>query len=265
MPPRLLPQIVLETGEIGRQANGAVLATMGETVIYTTACCAARPSGDGSFVPFQVNYQERFSAAGRTSGSYLKREGRPKDADVLVARLVDRPLRPMFAKGWSNETQVLQWVLSYDGSSQPEPLAITAAAAALLVSDIPLKKAVAGVRVALLGPDLWVVNPSAAQMAASRLDLVMAGTRDAVLMIEGFCDFLTEEQMVEAVGVGAAAISAMCEQMEAWAAKVRGARCLCGLRFALCFVCGSGLERGSPISQTPSSQTLPSSPTTQTK
>ncbi|KIY96871.1 polyribonucleotidenucleotidyltransferase, partial [Monoraphidium neglectum] len=193
---------------------------MGETVLYTTVCCENTPKGDGSFVPLQVNYQERFSAAGRTSGSYLKREGRPKDDDVLVARLVDRPLRPMFDKGWSNDTQVLQWVLSYDGVNQPEPLAITAAAAALMVSDIPLKKAVAGVRVALLGEGLWVVNPTAVQMAASRLDLVMAGTKDAVLMIEGFCDFLSEEQMIEAVGVGERAISKMCAEMEEWAAKV---------------------------------------------
>ncbi|KAI8473323.1 MAG: chloroplast polyribonucleotide phosphorylase [Monoraphidium minutum] len=216
--------ITLETGEIGRQANGAIMATMGETVIYTTVCCDSKPTGDGSFTPLQVHYQERFSAAGRTSGSFLKREGRPKDDDVLIARLVDRPLRPMFEKGWSNDTQVLQWVLSYDGVNQPEPLAITAAAAALMVSDIPLKKAVAGVRVALLGEGLWVVNPSAVQMGASRLDLMMAGTKDAVLMIEGFCDFLSEEQMIEAIGIGAEAISKMCSQMEAWAAKVGKAK-----------------------------------------
>ncbi|GBF90656.1 polyribonucleotide nucleotidyltransferase [Raphidocelis subcapitata] len=249
--------IVLETGEIGRQANGAVMATMGETVIYTTACCANKPTGDGSFTPLQVHYQERFSAAGRTSGSYLKREGRPKDDDVLVARLVDRPLRPMFAKGWSNDTQVLQWVMSYDGVNQPEPLAITAAAAALLVSDIPLKKAVAGVRVGLLGDNLWVVNPTAAQMAASRLDLVMAGTKDAVLMIEGFCDFLDEGQMLEAVGIGAAAIAGMCADMEAWAARVgkakRGDRVLLpeGLEERAAELAGAALEEAyrSPVSK----------------
>ncbi|KXZ45459.1 hypothetical protein GPECTOR_54g200 [Gonium pectorale] len=218
--------IKLETGEIGRQANGAVMATCGETMIYATACCSPQPTGDGSFVPLTVNYAERFSAAGRTSGGFVKRDGRPKDAEVLVSRLVDRPLRPMFAKGWANETQVLEWVMSYDGVNEPEPIAITAAAAALLISDIPLKKAVAGVRVGLLPGVGLVINPTVEEMKArtavlggaqawgremgsrgsragdggrraSRLDLMVAGTRDAILMIEGFCEFLTEEQMIE--------------------------------------------------------------------
>lgn len=212
-------QIKLETGEIGRQANGAVMATCGGTVVYATACCSAAPVGDGSFVPLTVNYTERFSAAGRTSGGFIKRDGRPKDSDVLVSRLVDRPIRPMFAKGWANDTQVLEWVMSYDGVNEPEPIAITAAAAALLISDIPLKKAVAGVRVGLLDSGL-VINPTVEEMKASRLDLMVAGTRDAILMIEGFCDFLTEEQMLEAVAFGSKAIASLCEQMEEWAKKV---------------------------------------------
>jgi polyribonucleotide nucleotidyltransferase len=154
------PQIKIETGEIARQANGAVTLTDGETILLATACAEAPPSGsssnssqqhgDGSFVPLQVNYSERFSAAGRTTGSFFKRDGRPKDSETLVSRLVDRPLRPNFAKGWSSETQVLVWVVSYDGAHSPEPLAITAAGAALAVSDIPLAKAVVGARVALL-------------------------------------------------------------------------------------------------------------------
>ena len=102
----------------------------GETHVYTTACCSPSPSGDGSFVPLTVSYAERFSAAGRTSSGYIKREGRPKDNETLVSRLVDRPIRPMFEKGWSNETQILQWVMSYDGLNCPEPLALTAVSAA---------------------------------------------------------------------------------------------------------------------------------------
>ena len=160
-PPRpLRPQITIETGEIARQANGAVTLTDGETIVLATACAEPAPGpdaaasshqrGDGSFVPLQVNYSERFSAAGRTTGSFFKRDGRPKDSETLVSRLVDRPLRPNFDKGWSAETQVLIWVVSYDGEHSPEPLAITAAGAALAVSDIPLSKAVAGARVALL-------------------------------------------------------------------------------------------------------------------
>lgn len=153
-------QIKIETGEIARQANGAVTLADGETIILATACASPPPlpsggqasaqQGDGSFVPLQVNYSERFSAAGRTTGSFFKRDGRPKDSETLVSRLVDRPLRPNFEKGWSSETQVLLWVVSYDGVHSPEPLAITAAGAALAVSDIPLVKAVVGARVALL-------------------------------------------------------------------------------------------------------------------
>ena len=159
-----LTQIKIETGEIARQANGAVTLTDGETILLATACAEPAPPpplfpgsssqqqqhGDGSFVPLQVNYSERFSAAGRTTGSFFKRDGRPKDSETLVSRLVDRPLRPNFEKGWSAETQVLLWVVSYDGVHSPEPLAITAAGAALAVSDIPLAKAVVGARVALL-------------------------------------------------------------------------------------------------------------------
>ncbi|PNW83947.1 hypothetical protein CHLRE_04g214501v5 [Chlamydomonas reinhardtii] len=213
-------EIKLETGEIGRQANGAIMATAGETMLYATACCSASPTGDGSFTPLTVNYAERFSAAGRTSGGFVKRDGRPRDAEVLVSRLVDRPIRPMFAKGWANDTQILEWVLSYDGVNDPEPLAITAAAAALLISDIPLKKAVAGVRVGMSADGGFIINPTVEEMETSRLDLMVAGTRDAVLMIEGFCDFLTEEQMIEALGKGSEAIASLCDQMEAWAKKV---------------------------------------------
>ncbi|GLI65046.1 hypothetical protein VaNZ11_008469, partial [Volvox africanus] len=212
--------ITLETGEIGRQANGSIMGTCGQTMIYATACCSPSPTGDGSFLPLTVNYAERFSAAGRTSGGFIKRDGRPRDAEVLVSRLVDRPLRPMFAKGWANETQVLEWVLSYDGINEPEPIAITAAAAALLISDIPLQKAVAGVRVGLLPGGELVINPTLEQMKVSRLDLMVAGTRDAILMIEGFCEFLTEEQMIEALGFGSKAITSLCLQMEEWAQKV---------------------------------------------
>jgi polyribonucleotide nucleotidyltransferase len=110
------------------------MASDGETIVYTTACADDDAAGDGSFAPLQVHYTERFSAAGRTSGGYLKREGRPKDREVLVARLIDRPIRPMIRSGWTHSTQVLAWVMSYDGQHSPEPLAITAAGAALALS-----------------------------------------------------------------------------------------------------------------------------------
>ena len=233
-------------------------------MLYTTACADYDAAGDGSFAPLQVHYSERFSAAGRTSGGFLKREGRPKDHEVLVARLIDRPIRPMVQPGWTHSTQLLTWVLSYDGQHSPEPLAITAAGAALALSgalrcspagrgggtwgrwvpggvvpillppqsqsladlhqhltssflthpacrpaDVPMRRAVAGVRVGLLPSDdddsaaadggfgRLVINPTVDEQQRSSLDLMVAGTSEAVLMIEGFCDFLTDEQMLE--------------------------------------------------------------------
>jgi hypothetical protein len=137
------------------------------------------------------------STSAPRSGSYIKRDGRAKDAEVLTARLVDRPLRPMVADGWAHSTQLLMWVLSYDFQHAPEPLAITAAGAAMAVSDVPMKRVVAGARVGRLPGRGFVVNPTVEEMAGSSLDLVMAGTADAVLMIEGFCDFLSEAEMLE--------------------------------------------------------------------
>lgn len=212
--------ITLETGEIGRQASGAVMVTDGETMIYTTVCADADNASDGSFAPLQVNYTERFSAAGRTSGGFVKRDSRPKEHEVLVSRLVDRPLRPAVADGWPHSTQVLQWVMSYDSVHAPEPLAITAAGAAMALSEVPMKRAVAGVRVGLIPGRGFVVNPTVPEMEESRLDLVMAGTSEAVLMIEGFCDFLTEADMLEAIALGQATIAEMCRGIEAFAAEV---------------------------------------------
>ena len=213
--------VTLETGAIGAQANGAVFATEGETMLYTTACASRDCTGDGSFVPLTVNYAERFSAAGKTSGGYKKRDGGLRDGETLKARLIDRPIRPMMYKGWGYETQILQWVMSYDGVRSTDALAITAASAALAVSDIPLKKPVCGVRVGLLpGSNEPVVNPTSEQMKTSRLDLVLAGTDEAVLMIEGFCDFLTTEEMLCAIEKGHEAVSKACKEIEVWAATV---------------------------------------------
>ena len=214
-------EVRLETGRIGLQANGAVFASEGETVLYTTACASRERTGDGSFVPLTVNYAERFSAAGRTSGGYKKRDGGLRENETLKARLVDRPIRPMMHKGWGYETQVLQWLMSFDAERSTDALAITAASAALAVSDIPLKKPVVGVRVGLMpGSDEPVVNPTSEQMKRSRLDLVLAGTDEAVLMIEGFCDFLTTDEMLRAIEKGQEAVAKACKEIDAWAATV---------------------------------------------
>lgn len=206
--------ILVETGHIGRQASGAVTVTDGETIVYTTVCMADIPSEPSDFFPLSVNYQERFSAAGRTSGGFFKREGRPKDHEVLVCRLIDRPLRPTMVKGFYHETQVLSWVLSYDGLHPPDALAVTAAGIAVALSELPHTKTIAGVRVGLVGGK-YIVNPTTNEIEDSELDLVVAGTDSAILMIEGYCNFLPEEKVLEAVEVGQEAVRAICKEINA--------------------------------------------------
>ncbi|PHT29927.1 Polyribonucleotide nucleotidyltransferase 1, chloroplastic [Capsicum baccatum] len=205
--------ITVETGLIGRQASGAVTIRDGETIIYTTVCLSDVPSEPGDFFPLSVHYQERFSAAGRTSGGFFKREGRTKDHEVLICRLIDRPLRPTMVKGFYYETQVLSWVLSYDGLHPPDALAVTAAGIAMALSEVPNSEVVAGVRIGLIG-DKFVVNPTILEMENSKLDLLLAGTKNATLMIEGYCDFIPEDKLLEAVQVGQDAVRGICKEVE---------------------------------------------------
>ncbi|KAJ8529010.1 hypothetical protein K7X08_035845 [Anisodus acutangulus] len=210
--------IMVETGLIGRQASGAVTIRDGETIIYTTVCLADVPSEPSDFFPLSVHYQERFSAAGRTSGGFFKREGRTKDHEVLICRLIDRPLRPTMLKGFYYETQVLSWVFSYDGLHPPDALAVTAAGIAMALSEVPNSEVVAGVRVGLIG-EKFIVNPTIQEMENSKLDLLLAGTKNAILMIEGYCDFLPEDKLLEAVEVGQDAVRGICNEVEALVLK----------------------------------------------
>ncbi|KAK3015972.1 hypothetical protein RJ639_007260, partial [Escallonia herrerae] len=184
-----------------------------ENIVYTSVCLADVPSEPSDFFPLFVNYQERFSAAGRTSGGFFKREGRAKDHEVLICRLIDRPLRPTMPKGFYHETQILSWVLSYDGLHSPDSLAVTAAGIAVALSELPNSKAIAGVRVGLVG-DKFIVNPTTKEMEESKLDMLLAGTDSAVLMIEGYCDFLPEEKLLQAVEVGQDAVRTICNELE---------------------------------------------------
>ncbi|KAJ9179870.1 hypothetical protein P3X46_008184 [Hevea brasiliensis] len=194
------------------------MVTDGETIVYTSVCMDDVPSEPSDFFPLSVNYQERFSAAGRTSGGFFKREGRAKDHEVLICRLIDRPLRPTMLKGFYHETQILSWVLSYDGLHFPDSLAVTAAGIAVALSEVPTTKAIAGVRVGLVG-DRFIVNPTTKDMEESELDLVLAGTESAILMIEGYCNFLPEEKLLEAVQVGQDAVRAICNEVDALVKK----------------------------------------------
>lgn len=207
-------ELKFETGRIARQAGGAVLVTMGETMVLGTACASKEGLG-GDFLPMRVDYIEKFSSAGKTLGGFLKREGRPTEREILVARLIDRPLRPMFEDGYTNELQIISKVLSYDGINGPEHLAICAASAALVISEAPLIKPVAAVRVGHIDGK-FVVNPTVEEMQRTELDLMIAGTEDAVLMIEGYANFFTEEQILEAIQEGSEAIKVICQELSDW-------------------------------------------------
>lgn len=221
--------LTFETGKIAKLANGSVIVRAGETYVFATACAAPEPTAGIDFLPLKVDYQEKFSAAGKTLGGFIKREGRPTERETLVSRLIDRPLRPMFVDGYYNETQVLAYVLSYDKVNSPEPLALCAASAALVISDIPLIKPVGAVRVGYLNGK-FIINPTVEHQKESKLDLLIAGTDDAVLMIEGYCDFLTEEEVLEAIHEGHKGIKLICETLEKWQKIVGKPKNTAGLR-----------------------------------
>ena len=211
--------IKIETQKVGLQANGAVVCTEGETVLYSTVCASRELSADGGWVPLTVNYTERFSAAGKFSGGFKKRDGTLKEGETLKSRIVDRPIRPLIPKGFGYETQILEWVLSYDNERTTDALAICAASAALAVSDVPMKTPVMGCRVGYIDGK-FVANPTKSEMEQSRLDLVMAGTKEAVLMIEGVGDFLTTEEMISGIACGQEEIARAAKEIEAWAKEV---------------------------------------------
>ncbi|MFZ4099530.1 MAG: polyribonucleotide nucleotidyltransferase [Chlamydiia bacterium] len=211
--------ISFETGKLARQANGAVVVRCGETFVFSAATAESSADPSMDFFPLRVDYQEKFSSSGRTPGGFLKREGKPAEREILISRLTDRPLRPMFEDGYTHETQILSYCMSYDQEHSADVLAICAASAALVISDIPLIKPIAAVRVGQID-GAWILNPSYEQQRKSVLDLILAGSEDAILMIEGSCQFLTEEQVLEAIEVGHKAIRTICEALEKWRLQI---------------------------------------------
>src|SRR6201991_4257334 len=191
----------LETGKIARQADGAVMATYGETTVLATVVAAKAPREGVDFLPLTVDYQEKFYAAGRIPGGYFKREGRPTEKETLVSRLIDRPVRPLFAEGWRNETQIIVTTLSHDLENDPDILALVASSAALCLSGVPFMGPIGAARVGFVGNE-YVLNPTVEEMAETQLDLVVAGTQDAVLMVESEAKELPEEIMLGAVMFG---------------------------------------------------------------
>jgi len=194
-------KITLETGKIARQADGAIIATCGETVVIATAVGAKKVNEEIDYFPLSVNYQEKYYAAGKIPGGYFKREARPTESETLISRLIDRPIRPLFPEGFRNEVQILPTVLSYDNENEADVLSIIASSAALTISGLPFKEPIAASRVGYIN-DKYVLNPSKEQLKESKLDLVVAGTKDAVLMVESEASGLTEKQMLDAVKFG---------------------------------------------------------------
>ena len=194
-------KITLETGKIARQADGAIIATCGETVVIATAVGAKKVAEGQDYFPLSVNYQEKYYAAGKIPGGYFKREARPTEAETLISRLIDRPIRPLFPSGFMNEVQVLPTVLSYDGENQPDILAMIASSAALAISGLPFQGPIAASRVGFNNGN-YILNPSPKDLENSSLDLVVAGTKDAVLMVESEASGLSEKEMLDAVKFG---------------------------------------------------------------
>jgi polyribonucleotide nucleotidyltransferase len=193
--------LVLESGRLARQADGAVLATYGDTTVLCTAVAARAVKPGQDFFPLTVNYQEKTFAAGKIPGGFFKREGRPAEKETLTSRLIDRPIRPLFPNGFKNETQVICTVLSHDQENDPDIVAMVGASAALTISGIPFLGPIGGARVGYRNGEL-VLNPTYQQLAGSELDLVVAGTRDAVMMVESEAKELSEETMLNAVMFG---------------------------------------------------------------
>src|SRR5215469_262072 len=194
-------KLVLETGKIARQADGAVVASYGESRVLATVVAAKEPKAGIDFLPLTCNYFEKGYAAGRIPGGYFKREGRPSERETLVSRLIDRPVRPLFAEGWRCDTQVIVTVLSHDLENDPDILSMVAASAALTLSGAPFMGPIGAARVGFINNE-YVLNPQIDEMAESGLDLVVAGTKDAVLMVESEAHELSEDIMLGAVMFG---------------------------------------------------------------
>ncbi len=213
-------KISLETGKVARQADGAIIATCGETVVLATVVGAKKVNPDMDYFPLSVNYQEKYYAAGKIPGGYFKREARPTESETLISRLIDRPIRPLFPDEFKNEVQLLPTVISYDKENEADILSITASSAALAISGMPFMGPVGASRVGYIDGK-YVLNPSKTDLEKSKLDLVVAGTKDAVLMVESEASGLTEEEMLNAVKFGHEGFVPVIEMIEELAKECR--------------------------------------------
>ena len=202
-------ELILETGKIGKQANGCVYAQIGGTAVIATVCASSEVKEGLDFVPVTVEYNEKFYAAGKIPGGFVKREGRPKDKEILVSRLIDRPMRPLFETSFGREIQIVPTCVSIDGVNPPDILAVLASSAAVSISDIPFHGPVAGVRVGYLNGE-YILNPTYEQMEKIQLEIVVAGTKDGFTMVEGGANEVSEEVMLGALEKAQGFITDMC-------------------------------------------------------
>jgi polyribonucleotide nucleotidyltransferase len=207
-------EVSIETGRIAKQADGAVLISQGETMVLVSAVSARKAKEGQGWFPLTVDYREYGYAAGRIPGGYFKREGRPTEREILVSRLTDRPIRPLFPEGYQNETQIIAMVISADDQNDPDVLAITGASAALYLSDIPFHNPIAGVRVGLV-EGKYIVNPTYEEMRNSVINLILAGSEEAIVMVEAGAKEVSEEVMVEALMFGHNEIKKLCQLQRA--------------------------------------------------
>src|SRR2546425_8507455 len=198
-------QIIIETGKYAKQADGAVTVQLGETIVVVAAVAATKAKPGQDFFPLTVDYREKAAAAGKFPGGYFKREGRPTEKEILTSRLIDRPIRPLFPKGWYNEVQVQSIVLSADGEHDPDMLAVVGASASLMVSDIPWAGPLGAARIGRIKGQ-FVANPTHTQMLDSDLDLVYVGNESDLVMFEGSAKEITEADFNEALRFGQEAI-----------------------------------------------------------
>jgi polyribonucleotide nucleotidyltransferase len=203
-------EIVLETGRMAKQANGSIFAQYAGTAVIATACCSSEAKEGLDFVPLTVEYNEKYYAAGRIPGGFIKRETRPKDKEILVSRLIDRPMRPLFDKRFGREIQIVPTVLSADQVNTPDVLAVVAASAAVVISDIPFGGPIAAVRVASVKGEL-IVNPSFDQIATCELEIIVAGTQEGITMVEGGAKGVSEELMLAAIEKAKKPIADLCQ------------------------------------------------------
>ncbi len=207
----------IETGRLAKQSDGGVVVRMGDTMVLVTACHSSSPREGIDFLPLTVDYREYTYASGRIPGGFFKREGKATEKETLTSRMIDRPIRPLFPTGWSFETQIIAFVLSADTDHDSDVLAITGASAALALSEMPLDKTIAGVRVGLVDGQ-YVVNPTFPQRKQSRLDLIVAGSKDGIVMVEAGAQEVSEEEAVQALEVAHAAIKSICAVIDDLAA-----------------------------------------------